>query len=140
MCKEVLENAIGVYETTEKCGLELQPLEMVCKQACEELLEYKNLEEQGLLLKLPCPFGTKVYYVQKCLAPSCKECMGFVRVDNCYCEFKSRIFEQEFGIRHLKAFGKAVFLTREEAEEALRRMEEEKRKRVEEKLAKKVFS
>ena len=95
------------------------------KAALEKLAEYEDLEEQGLLLKLPCKLGTKVYYVQRCLAASCKECLGFTRVNNCYCEFKSRIFEQEFGFRHLEAFGKTVFLTQAEAEEALKRMERE---------------
>ena len=29
------------------------------------LSEYKNLEEQGLLLKLPCKLGSTVYYIDK---------------------------------------------------------------------------
>ena len=88
----------------------------------QKLKEYEDLEEQGLLLMLPCPIGAPVYYVQNCLAPNCKECGGFVRVDNCYTEHKSRIFEQKFGYRHLEAFGKRVFLTKEEAEAALEKM------------------
>lgn len=87
-----------------------------------KLAYYEDLEEQGLLLKLPCKVGTKVFYVQKCLAPSCKKCMGFTRVNNCYTEHKARIFEQEFTLRHLKAFGETVFLTKEEAEKALEEM------------------
>ena len=90
-----------------------------------KLGEYEDAEEQGLLLRLPCKIGRKVFYVQKCLAPSCKECKGFLRVDNCYCQYKARIFEQEFDYRHLKAFGKSVFLTKEEAAQALARMEGE---------------
>ena len=90
----------------------------------EELKQYRIAEEQGLLLRLPCKIGRKVFYVQKCLAPSCKECKGFLRVDNCYCQYKARIFEQEFDYRHLKAFGKSVFLTKEEAEQALAKMKE----------------
>lgn len=92
--------------------------------AIRKLAEYEDLEEQGLLLKLPCPFGTKVFYVQKCQAPSCKTCLGFTKVSNCYCEYKGRIFEQRFSYRHLRAFGKTVFLTQAEAEEALRKMNE----------------
>ena len=88
-----------------------------------KLADYEDAEEQGLLLRLPCKIGRKVFYVQKCLAPSCKECKGFLRVDNCYCQYKARIFEQEFDYRHLKAFGKSVFLTKEEAEQALVEME-----------------
>ena len=87
------------------------------------LRAYEDAEEQGLLLRLPCKVREKVFYVQKCLAPSCKKCKGFLHVDNCYCQYKSRIFEQEFDYRHLKAFGKSVFLTKEEAEQALAKME-----------------
>ena len=90
----------------------------------KELKQYRDAEEQGLLLRLPCKIGRKVFYVQKCLAPSCKECKGFLRVDNCYCQYKARIFEQKFDYRHLQAFGKSVFLTKAEAEQALARMEE----------------
>ena len=110
------------YEKTDcsECG---QQHEQLAKWL-EELKEYKDLEEQGLLLRLHCKIGRKVFYVQKCLAPSCKECKGFLRVDNCYCQYKARIFEQKFDYRHLKAFGKSVFLTKEEAEQALARMEE----------------
>ena len=93
------------------------------KMLFNKLKEYEDAEEQGLLLRLPCKIGRKVFCVQKCLAPSCKECKGFLRVDNCYCQYKARIFEQEFDYRHLKAFGKSVFLTKEEAEQALARME-----------------
>ena len=93
------------------------------KKLYDKLKEYEVLEERGLLLKLPCKVGTKVFYVQKCLAPSCKNCMGFTRVNNCYTEHKARIFEQEFTLRHLKAFGETVFLTKAEAEKALVEME-----------------
>ena len=123
----------GTYEIK---GIEDVPCGDVCErnhgcetckihEAVEKLAEYENAEEQGLLLRLPCKIGRKVFYVQKCLAPSCKECKGFLRVDNCYCQYKARIFEQKFDYRHLKAFGKSVFLTKEEAEQALARMEKE---------------
>lgn len=88
----------------------------------EKLKEYEDAEEKGLLVKLPCNLGTTVYYVQKCQAPSCNECLGFTRVDNCCCDFKSRIFEQKFDYRHLGAFGHSVFLTKEEAEQELAEM------------------
>lgn len=90
-----------------------------------EFKQYLDAERRGLLLRLPCKIGRKVFYVQKCLAPSCKECKGFLRVDNCYCQYKARIFEQKFDYRHLQAFGKSVFLTKAEAEQALARMVKE---------------
>lgn len=90
----------------------------------EQVRDLKEAEEQGLLLRLPCKIGKTVYYIQKCLAPSCKECRGFTRVDNCYCEYKARIFEQQFSYRHIGGLGYSVFLTREAAEKALAEMED----------------
>ena len=43
LCKEVLENAIGVHETCEKCGMETQPLDVVAVQAMKELLKYRTI-------------------------------------------------------------------------------------------------
>lgn len=86
----------------------------------KKLSDFEDLEDDGRLIKLPCKIGDKVYYARKCLAPSCSECGGFRRVNNCYCDYKGRIFEQEFDLRHLYAFGKSVFLTQEEAIQALK--------------------
>lgn len=99
MCIEKC-SGIGTNSKCDSCEL--------TENVCEKLGKYEDLEEQGLLLELPCPIGAKVYYVQKCLAPSCE----------------ARIFEQEFDYRHLKAFGKRTFLTKEEAEKRLRELEE----------------
>ena len=43
LSKEVLENAIGVHETCEKCGMETQPLDVVAVQAMKELLHYRQI-------------------------------------------------------------------------------------------------
>lgn len=43
LCKEVLENAIGVHKNCEKCGLEISPLDAVAVQAMEELLQYRAI-------------------------------------------------------------------------------------------------
>lgn len=89
----------------------------------ETLKAYEDAEEQGLLLKLPCKVGTPVFYVQKCICPySCEKCGASRWLDNCYCDYKARIFEQKFDYRHLFAFGNTVFLTKEEAEQALKNM------------------
>lgn len=45
LCKEVLENAIGVHETCEKSGMEMQPLDVVAVQAMKELLQYREIGE-----------------------------------------------------------------------------------------------
>ena len=43
LSKEVLENAIGVHETCDKCGMETQPLDVVAVQAMKELLQYRQI-------------------------------------------------------------------------------------------------
>ena len=91
----------------------------------EELKEYKELEEQGLLLKLPFPLGTKKLYLidgyeideidatgitlYKANENAIRPHETVICVD--YCDF------------YYDDFGKTVFLTKEEAEKALERLE-----------------
>ena len=78
----------------------------------ESLKCYEDLEEQGLLLKLPCKVGSTVYQL---------------RIDNTkYLTSNKRVWEiveTSFEIRDLENIGKTVFLAKAEAEEALRRKE-----------------
>lgn len=93
--------------------------DVACRIALEKLRkckEYEDLEEKGLLLRLPCKVGDTVYYIE----------------DNAICEFIVYSFDirplQEFvcnygGIRfNLKNFGKSIFLAKEEAERKLKEM------------------
>ena len=112
------------YYTNDSCIVEVKSLSSngadVLFDCIDKLGAYEDAEEQGLILKLPCKVGTPVYYVQKCTCPySCEECGASRWLDNCYCDYKARIFEREFDYSHLNAFGKTVFLTKEEAEQAL---------------------
>jgi len=79
----------------------------------ERLKEYEDLEEQGLLMKLPCKVGDTVY--------------RFWYADG----VPYRVQKQKIrGLSNLVSimedgkFGKTVFLTQAEAEEALKGMEE----------------
>jgi hypothetical protein len=71
-------------------------------RAMEKLATYEDLEEQGLLVKLPCKVGSDVYLIHNI-------CNG---------KWKS-IEKVKFKINLYNYFGKTVFLTREEAEKAL---------------------
>ena len=139
--------------------------ESACEPDCEEidavyrkLKEYEDLEEQGLLLRLPCGVGTIVYKVEN-NADACSECNYFERgycgddwcgnenihdedgdiyvpnpqyADNPLCqkhfyevnEYVMKNVDEIFNRR--KAFGKTVFLTREEAEARLRELMDRK--------------
>jgi hypothetical protein len=77
-------------------------------RAMEKLATYEDLEEQGLLIKLPCKVGTPVYEI-------CTDA-GWHRVDEL---IKYHIEKVKFNFEHIDEIGKTVFLTREEAEKAL---------------------
>ena len=85
----------------------------------EKLAYYEDLEEQGLLLRLPCKVGTKVYVIIRIID------YGEVGDEITY---SYSIIERKFQIymmmEHAKlAFGKTVFLTKAEAEQKLKEME-----------------
>ena len=84
-----------------------------------KLAEYEDLEEQGLLLRLPCKVGTKVYAINRIVD------YGEV-VDEA--TYSYSIIEREFQIYMMMnygklVFGKTVFLTKAEAEQKLKEME-----------------
>ena len=88
--------------------------ERACESDAEEmdavyhkLKEYEDLEEQGLLIRLPCKVGDDVWTIM--------------------CGMTGKhpaLFRQEFTLSMFSHFGTAVFLTKEEAEAALERMSE----------------
>lgn len=77
----------------------------------ERLAEYEDLEEQNRLIKLPCAVGDTVYVI---------------RLDNAAYMMNNEkvweIVEDKFEIFHFDSIGKTVFLTREEAEAALKEL------------------
>ncbi len=78
-------------------------------QRCmERLAEYEDLEEQNRLLKLPCAVGDTVYTLNPLL--NGKTVIGETTADAFFCAL----------VMLEGRFGKTVFLTREEAEAALK--------------------
>ena len=73
----------------------------------EKLKEYEDLEEQGLLLRLPCKVGTKVYAINIIID------YGEIGDEVTY---SYSIIEREFQIYMMMDYGKLVFLTQAEAE------------------------
>lgn len=108
-----------------------EPLATIC-DALQEIQKYKYLEEQGLLLRLPCKAGD-IIYVNGILGVGEAEEYKVIRVD-----YHSNLAtnRSEFYIEALlvsdprnsigfydKEFGKTVFLTKAEAEQKLKEME-----------------
>lgn len=89
---------------------------------CQRLKLYEDLEEQGLLVRLPVSIGTTVYKFE----PSVKETKEYIKTTITRYEiFDDSIwftFANGLG-RNIEDFGKTVFLTKAEAEQKLKEME-----------------
>lgn len=87
----------------------------------EKLTAYEDAEEQGRLVILPCKIGDKVFRVIPKCSGSYIHCPfeGGHGLDRCYnCD--AFIKEESFCFFMFEDIGKTVFLTREEAEAALK--------------------
>lgn len=93
-------------------------------EAVRMALDLLEKKEAGLIVELPVPIGTEVWYFQKvkgCQRKAGEEC----NLDCIKC--KSRRFQDKpetikFGLWFLDAWGKTVFATREEAEVRLKEL------------------
>ena len=91
------------------------------------LREYENAEEQGLLLRLPCDYNESLFWVVR---GHIKEVwFKGIRCDKGYkpqiiARYLEGLSSKEAPIAKLENIGKTVFLTREEAEQALKQMGE----------------
>lgn len=99
------------------------------KEAIDKLAEYGDLEEQGLLIRLPCKVGDTVYaycsefgvlpYEVDCIVIDEKiifQCSSYSEpIGDCPSECLDEIEP------YISDFGKTVFLTKAEADEALQR-------------------
>ena len=94
----------------------------------EELQHYKDLEEQGRLIELPCKIGDTVYsFSFNIVYPFTVN--GF-EINKYGVEFKGSYCGEEKSLEYwsihfpVSKIGKSVFLTREEAEAALNEVDE----------------
>lgn len=106
------------------------------RKVLRKLAEYEDLEERGLLLRLPCKVGGTVYCIYErytkcseneqefdeysCQGCECLEC-------DSHKEFyvqSQKAYSLDWIVSNLKRFGKTVFLTQAEAEQKLKEMEE----------------
>ena len=92
------------------------------RRIIERLAEYEDLDEQGLLFRLPVPIGTTVYKFE----PLAKGTERYIKTTiTRYEVFGDSIwftFANGLG-RNIEDFGKYVFLTQAEAEQKLKEME-----------------
>lgn len=79
-------------------------------QCFEKLAYYEDLDEQGLLLRLPCKVGDTVYCI--------RTLMDFQNA-----KIQREVIVEKFRLEMLCDIGYAYFLTKAEAEQKLKEME-----------------
>ena len=88
-------------------------------QVLKELKEYKDLEDNGLLIKLPYPIGTPLFI------PCKKQGVKQDYIRRWQTNNKGLMFCSNGSFYVVDAIGKTVFLTREEAELKLKEIQNE---------------
>lgn len=96
------------------------------KNMIKKLATYEDLEEQGLLVRLPCKVGDTVYVPKTVLVSEFKITAIFCDILGTffYWLFCCGIYERTIGFSE-RDIGKTVFLTREEAEKKLEEFKNE---------------
>ena len=97
------------------------------EELVERLAEYEDLEEQNQLLKLPCAVGDTVYEVQDLRKRIQPYTVVAVHISNCGNLYGWELKDGKGVYSNVNGFseyaiGKQVFLTREEAEAALKEL------------------
>ena len=121
---------IKVFESENKTPLVKVLSSEYLYPAIEKLATYEDLEEQGLLVRLPVATGTNVYVVgsfldciydyEHCEATQKWKCEEYVQ-----CEYeKKKYYVKEINFTSImkNSIGKSIFLTREEAEKQYEEM------------------
>ena len=124
---EILNNLKrGVPQMDEKEEIKVNKnfLKSVCEYL-EQLKYYKDAEEQGLLMKLPCKVGDTVWFVGNDFVNDYEVRRYIIDETGVDCiqiakEIDGRDYWNSFSIDN---FNKTVFLTKEEAEQKLKEME-----------------
>ena len=88
-------------------------------QVLKELKEYKDLEDNGLLIKLPHPIGTPLFI------PCKKQGVKQDHIRRWQTNNKGLMFCSNGSFYVVDAIGRTVFLTREEAELKLKEIQNE---------------
>lgn len=119
LCKDICDD---IECDCSKCGLE---------KALEKLADYEDLEEQGLLVRLPCKVGDTVYRVnagaKQPIIPMTVSEIHFLCYKNERAVRFDAIGKEDMGesCYRLEDIGRIVFLTHEEAEKKLEEMKNE---------------
>lgn len=108
-----------------------KPLKMSKAEMAKEIRAWRNLEEHGLLVRLPCKVGTEVFcyfpgdsHYTKCQIKKIEICQS---IFGNICYFAEPVAQRGRCCRYYdNEFGKFLFLTREDAEKKLEEMKNDK--------------
>lgn len=140
---EVIEHCNKTCDMTEKIakarGRELENIESnqfwehyQVRAWLKELKQYKDLEEQGLLLRLPCEVGDTLHYISDGFIEPCTVETIFIsdytdKYGNCSYMAEIHFDREDCPYVSTEIYftdiGKTVFLTQAEAEQKLKEME-----------------
>lgn len=111
LCKDICDD---IECDCSKCELE---------KALEKLATYEDLEEQGLLLRLPCKVGDTAFRINEGAKNPIIE-LTVIQIDIMRKSYNLEVVDKDGGeLMYLKnEIGNSIFLTREEAEKKLKEM------------------
>ena len=116
-------SGIKVFESDDKVPLVEVLSGEYLYPAIEKLATYEDLEEQGLLVRLPCKVGDTMFRINKGAKNPIIE-LTVTQIDITRRSYNLEVIDRDCG--ELMCFkddiGKSVFLTREEAENKLEEM------------------
>ena len=125
--KDLIEIECAIKSQKEKENIFTMSVLQRCYKLVSQLKEYKDLEEQNRLLKLPCAVGDEFYCIWRNKGQNPIQKMQVKKIE--IHERKGIVIQMEFvGNRgylfrfYEDDFGKTVFLTREDAEATLKEM------------------
>lgn len=114
LCKDICDD---IEYDCSKCELE---------KTLEKLADYEDLEEQGLLVRLPCKVGDIMFRINKGAKNPIIE-LTVTQINITRRSYNLEVIDRDCG--ELMCFkndiGKTIFLTREEAEKKLEEMKNE---------------
>ena len=114
-----------------------EPLATIC-EALQDIQNYKDLEEQGLLLRLPCGIGSDIYFIPSKTNYKLNILQGYPESNRVYHQNVEKISFTQYGwylecdkdIEYAtgqifidKLYKETWFLTQAEAEQKLKEME-----------------
>ena len=119
---------LGAYEDTELTSEEIdmdheaaEQLRRLCRDYdLDRLEELVKADKDGRLVVLPCKVGDTIYHIGKVRTSHFET--DKIIIDD---EGRWEIYEMPFALMHLPYIGESDFLTREEAETALKVMKDE---------------